>query len=192
MRKKSVLFGLLSCGVIAQLAFLVGRTGPDPADARPLPLLVGDSLVDLLGRADGSVEDSIQLRGVPGEATVVFAFHSECAFCDDVAPEWASYFGTPPVDGVRRIAISREPPDAAVDYVRRKGWKVRWLSMANVLETDRRSYLLSRTPWIYVFDHRGVLAFHGHGSEIDRAGQVASEVARLAKRSVDADEYPER
>ena len=161
----SILGTLLICGVAMQVAILVGRSGSTESPVAAAPFLVGDTLVELTGLAVDGSGHIFEVLMPPGAATVVYAFSSECVFCDDVAPEWAAHFQTPSLERVRRIAITRDGPDAAASYAERFGWD------------DRRSFFLSRTPWLYVFDHNGVLQFHDHGSSLDRAEEVTLHLA---------------
>jgi hypothetical protein len=113
-----------------------------------------------------------------GVATVVYAFSSECAHCDDVAPDWASHFGNQSGEGIRRVSITRDRPEIAASYAERFGWDVRILSMPDLAATDWRSFFLSRTPWLHIFDHHGTLRFQGHGSALDRVDAIAASLAR--------------
>lgn len=135
-----------------------------------LPLLLDGLAVD------GS-EDVLAIPMQAGVATVVYAFSSECAHCDDVAPDWASHFGKQSGEGIRRVAITRDRPEVAASYAERFGWDVRILSMPDLAATDRRSFFLSRTPWLLVFDHQGTLQFHAHGSALDQVDAIAASLA---------------
>lgn len=185
MKPKIIAYLLVFCAV-AQVTVLVSRswTARPPAIA---PYLLGDTLVRLDGlKVDGS-EETLAISTPTGAATVVYAFSSECAHCEDVAPEWASHFGQQSSEGIRRVAITRDRPDLAASYAERFGWNVPILSMPDMTATDRRYFLLSRTPWLYVFDHDGTLQFQGHGSALDRMGEIA---ASLAHPTTDAQEAP--
>jgi peroxiredoxin len=178
MKPKIIAYLLVFCAV-AQVTVLVSRsrTAGPPAIA---PYLLGDTLVRLDGlKVDGS-EETLAISTLTGAATVVYAFSSECAHCEDVAPEWASHFGQPSSEGIRRVAITRDRPDLAASYAERFGWSVPILSMPDMTATDRRYFLLSRTPWLYVFDHDGTLQFQGHGSALDRMGEIVASLAHPA------------
>ena len=169
----SILLSLFLCGVAMQVAILVGRSGSvgSPPSA-PAPPLVGDTLVELMGLAADGSDEVLEFLMQPGAATVVYAFSSECVFCDDVAPQWATHFQTPSPEPIRRVAITRDGPTVAAKYAGRFRWDVGILSMPDLTATDRRSSFLSRTPWLYVFDHQGVLQFQGHGSSLDLADEI--------------------
>ena len=173
----SILGTLLICGVAMQVAILLGRSASSENPVAVAAFLEGDTLVEFTGLAVDGSGDVFEIRMPPGTATVVYAFSSECVFCDDVAPDWATHFRTTRPEHVRRIAITRDGPDVAASYADRFGWDVRIVSMPNLAQTDRRSFFLSRTPWLYVFDHRGVLQFQDHGSSLDRAEEVTLDLA---------------
>ena len=176
MKPKLITFLLILC-VVAQVAVLVGRGGSDRNSSARSQFLLGDTLVRLDGLAVDGSEDVLAIPMQAGVATVVYAFSSECAHCDDVAPDWASHFGKQSGEGVRRVAITRDRPEVAANYAERFGWDVRILSMPELAATDRRSFFLSRTPWLHVFDRHGSLRFQGHGSALDRAEEVAAALS---------------
>lgn len=176
MRPKLITFLLvLSAG--AQAAVLVGRGGPDGNSNAPTRFLLGDTLARLDGVAVDGSEDVLAIPMQDGATTIVYAFSSECAHCDDVAPDWASHFAKQIGEGVRRVAITRDRPDVAASYAERFGWDVRILSMPELAATDRRSFFLSRTPWLHVFDRHGTLRFQGHGSALDRVEEIAARLS---------------
>ncbi len=180
--KTKIIASLLVFCAVAQVTILVGRyraAGP-PALA---PYLVGDTLVRLDGLKVDGTEAVLAIPMLTGAATVVYAFSSECAYCEDVAPEWASHFGKQGGEGIRRVAITRDPPQTAASYAERFGWEVPILSIPDLVATDRRSFLLSRTPWLYVFDRDGALRFQGHGSSLDRMDEAASRLGHPTTRS---------
>ncbi len=176
MKPKLITFLLILCAV-AQVALLVGRGGSDGNSSARTQFLPGDTLVRLDGLAVDGTEDVLSIPMQAGVATVVYAFSSECAHCDDVAPDWASHFGKQSGEGIRRIAITRDRPDLAASYAERFGWDVRILSMPDLAATDRRSFFVSRTPWLHVFDRHGTLRFQGHGSALDRVDEIAASLA---------------
>ncbi len=170
-RYHDVVLFLLVLVVIAQAVHLAVRPGP-AADGVALEqgVLVGDTLHALTGHDDDGVLAMVPLDSDPGTVTVLYAFNSECAFCDEVAPEWASHFGAQEraTASVRRIAVTRDLPGPAATYAARFGWRVDLLSISQLAETSRESSLISRTPWVFVFDSDGVLRFQDHGAELQR------------------------
>lgn len=170
-RYQDVVLFLLVLVVIAQAVHVAMRPGP-AADGSALArgVLVGDTLDALTGYDDDGVLAMVPLDAGPGAVTVLYAFSSECVFCDEVAPEWASHFEAPePVaTKVRRIAVTRDLPGPAANYAARFGWQVDLLSVAQMPESSGESSLVSRTPWVFVFDSDGVLRFQDHGAELQR------------------------
>lgn len=149
-----------------------------PADTGPT-VLVGDTLASLSGYLANEEFAQVSLDGDRGTVTVLYAFHSECAFCDDVAPRWATHFTSartsyPPI---RRIAVTRDLPGTAATYARQFGWQVDMLSVSHLSETSREYTLVSRTPWVFVFDADGVLRFQDHGGELDRLEQAVASIS---------------
>lgn len=170
-RYQDVVLFLLVLAVIAQAAHIVVRPG-QVAEAVPAGqgVWVGDKVSALTGQSADGVPAVVPLDVDRNAVTVLYAFNSECAFCDDVAPEWAAHFATPSpaTSAVRRIAITRDLPGPAASYAERFGWRVELLSVSLLEETSRESSLVSRTPWVYVFDSDGVLRFQDHGAELRR------------------------
>lgn len=170
-RYHDVVLFLLVLVVIAQAVHVAARPGP-VADGSALArgVLVGDTLHALAGYGDDGVLAMVPLDARPGTVTVLYAFNSECAFCDEVAPEWASHFRAPEplATTVRRIAVTRDLPGPAATYAAQFGWQVNLLSIAQMPQSSRESSLVSRTPWVFVFDSDGVLRFQDHGAELQR------------------------
>lgn len=178
-RYQNVVLFLLVLAGIAQVTHVAVRPGsaaygPAPAEG----VLVGDRVGALTGYVDEGVVATVPLDGDPGTVTVLFAFSSECAFCDDVAPEWASHFAGPhsAASTIRRIAVTRDLPEAAAAYAERFGWRIDLLSVAQTPQSSRESSLVSRTPWVYVFDSDGVLRFQGHGAELLRLEEAVASI----------------
>ena len=176
-RYQDVVLFLLVLVVIAQAVHVAVRPGP-AADGVALEqgVLVGDTLQALTGHDDEGVLAMVPLDADPGTVTVLYAFNSECAFCDEVAPEWASHFEAPEPSAktVRRIAVTRDLPGPAATYAARFGWQVDLLSISQLAETSRESSLISRTPWVFVFDSDGVLRFQDHGAELQRMEEAVA------------------
>ena len=181
----AVLF-LLVLAVIGQGLYVIARQ--DPARntvAAASTVLVGDTVASLSGYLNDDVPAVVSLDGDPGTVTVLYAFHSECAFCDDVGPAWASHFAAVPEpgSGVRRIALTRDPPGPAAAYAEHFRWRVDLLSVSQLAETSREHSLVSRTPWVFVFDSEGVLRFHDHGAELERIERAVASLSSLGAGS---------
>ena len=171
---------LLVLAIIAQtIHATVGARPADDAMAPAPTVLIGDTVPSLTGYTEGGVLTTVSLDSDPDTATVVYAFHPECAFCDTVAPEWVAHLATddPTPVPVRRIAVTRELPGPAATYAKRFGWEVNLMSVSGSAEASPELFLVSRTPWIYVFDSDGVLRFRGHGAELEPVDQALSEIA---------------
>ncbi len=179
-RYQDVVLFLLVLAVIAQVVHVVVRPGA-VADgvAQERGVRVGDTLGALTGYVDDGVLAIVPLEADPGTVTVLYAFNSECVFCDDLAPEWASHFATPPASSsIRRIAVTRDLPGLAASYAERFGWQVDLLSVAQLARADRESSLVSKTPWVFVFDSDGVLRFQDHGAELQRMEEAIAAIHR--------------
>ena len=77
----------------------------------------------------------IPLEGGPGTVTVLYAFHSECGFCDDVAPAWARPFLPGSAGGARgsdESQITQDAPEAAAAYAEQFGWQIELLSVVEL------------------------------------------------------------
>ena len=178
-RYQDVVLFLLLLVVAAQAVHIVVRPGrADDGVATTPGVLVGDTLGALTGHLGDGVRGIVPLDSDPGTVTVLYAFNSECAFCDDVAPEWAGHFTSTAPSGttIRRIAVTRDLPGQAASYAERFGWEVDLLSVAQTSQSSRESVLVSRTPWVYVLDSDGVLRFQDHGAELNRMEQAIAAI----------------
>ena len=178
-RYQNVALFLLVLVVIAQALHVVVRPGPGADGMAPAPgVLVGDKLGALTGYSGDGVPAIVPMDADPGTVTVLYAFSSQCAFCDDLAPEWASHFATPAPEttAIRRIAVTRDLPGPAATYAQRFGWQVDLLSVSQFAETSRESSLVARTPWVFVFDSDGVLRFQDHGAELQRMEEAIAAI----------------
>ena len=64
--------------------------------------------------------------------------------------------------------MTRDSYDAAAAYATRFGWQVELLSVSRLARTDEEYSLISKTPWVFVFDSQGVLRFQDHGGQLER------------------------
>lgn len=173
-RSQDVVLYLLVAAVFGQGFYLILRQASGKEIREPTAeILVGDTFDSLEGHLDDGVLTTIPLQAEQGGVTVLYAFDSRCAFCDDVAPAWRRHFATTAygTSGVRRIALTRDHGASAARYARRFGWQVDLLSVHGLAENSREHSLVSKTPWVFVFDSNGVLRFHDHGAEIERIEQ---------------------
>ena len=182
-RYQDVALFLLVLAIIAQTLHVMVRAQPVDDAMTPAPtVLIGDTVPLLTGYAEDSVLTTVSLDADADTTTIVYAFHPECAFCDTVAPEWAAHFaaGDQGAAPVRRIAVTRELPGPAATYAERFTWNIDLLSVSGFAETSPEAFLVSRTPWVYVFDPDGVLRFHGHGAELERVDHAVAEITSVS------------
>lgn len=179
-RIQDVALFLLLATIIGQGLYLVlrGASGTDPR-VPTAELVVGDTLGFLDGRREDGAPTTVSLFAERGRVTVLYVFDSQCAFCDDVAPAWRRHFANAVTgaSSVRRIALTRDLPVSAARYARRFGWQVDLLSVSRLEETSREYSLVSKTPWVFVFDSNGVLRFNDHGAELERIEQALEAIS---------------
>ena len=185
-RRQNLLLTVLIAGIAAQ-GFLVANRIPS-ADDRAIPaapLLVGDTVHSLAGSGIDGVAKSVRLAMETGTVTILYAFHPECVHCHPVAPAWAMHFSNDSVNAsnVHRVAVTQASRGAAAAYARRFGWNVELLSVSSLTPWDREYFLVSRTPWVFVFDSGGVLRFHAHGSELQEVDEAVLTLASATSRN---------
>jgi len=173
----NALLFLLLAGMAGQTALAVNRTWQ--ADTPPTPasaIVIGDTLPALAGSLEGGIPTTMRLATDAGTVTVLYVFHPSCAHCHAVAPKWADHFTADndeePV--LRRVAVTNDVVDSGVAYAERFGWEIDVLSVQGMEPGSREHSLLSRTPWVFVFDSIGVLRYQGHGSRLDQMMQAIS------------------
>lgn len=164
-----VIHGLAVLAILQIMMLTLARAGP----------ATGGPVVES-GYDFGAVEvvgaDSIVGTLATGQPTLVLVFHSACAYCAVVAPEWAEWLRKrTPVIGV--LAVSREPHAAALGYARSHGWNVDVRSVLIPPIGGSARALIRLTPWIYALDAEGTVVAAGHGSELERvAADLRSRV----------------
>ena len=175
----NLVLALALLALTAQVASIL-RQSSAPARARtPARLAVGDTVRFLNGATEDGKRTQIALASSQRMATVVYAFHPECLQGDAVAPEWAERFDAPISSEVWKIAVSQARPAVAAAYVKKAGWQVDVISMAQLELAAQDRVLAARTPWVFVFDSAGVLRHHGHGNDL---GAVRRALRGLAQR----------
>lgn len=183
-RLQDVLLSLLVVGVVAQ-TWIVFASVPAGGNRPALPeaIGVGDELLLLTGYAAPGEPITVSLDDETASATVIYSFHPDCAYSAALGSRWARHFdeSQQPDVGVRRIAVTVDSPSAALDFAKRLGWRAEVISVAGLSPLRREYSLVSRTPWVFVFDSSGVLQRHVHGSEI---GAVEAAVSRLLPEEV--------
>ena len=183
-RSLNVLLVVLVAGIIGQSFSAVGRKNPAALSSGPPSVIqLGDTLLSLTGSTKGGVATTIRLAADPGTVTVLYAFHPDCIHCHTVAPTWAEHFSAnAPATSktVRRIAVTDDSAESALDYANRFGWDVGVLSVRHLTSANRDYSLVSKTPWLFVFDSDGVLRFHGHGSQLEQVDQAVADLSDAA------------
>jgi len=140
-----------------------GDVTVDPGyDFSEVELLDEDSLVTTLNR---------------GEPTLVLVFHSSCAHCEKVAPEWRAWLQDAPPD-LAILAVSREPHGSALDYASRHDWDVAVRTVRVPSIGSQARTLVRLTPWVYALDGDGRVILAGHGTDLGRIGQAIQEMDR--------------
>ena len=182
--RRDIVLNILLLGVAVQVLVAAQRTLPlDAAAGPPAQLAVGDALPLLEGlNADGTPL-SVPLANGEGAITVLFAYDSECVHTDTVASDWTVFLAdrTWRTGAIRTLALTRDLPGPAVSYAERFGWDVALLSAPDVAPSDIRHSLVSRTPWVFVFDSGGVLRYQGHGGELDLVEQAVESMTSAAQ-----------
>ena len=173
-----VLLTVLVLGFVGQSIVAVTRTQETntrlPASGRPM--VVGDTLLEVTGYFRGGTSSTIRLATDTGTVTILYSFHPECVHSHSVAPNWAEHFSAVfnSDEGVRRIAVTSASTDAAYEYAERFDWSVDVVAVRLLAPAHREYALVSRTPWVFVFDADGILRFEGHGNALAQVGQVVA------------------
>lgn len=170
-RCQNTLLAVLVAGIVVQIWIRVG--GVSSGEYRPSltePLAVGDTVPLLTGYNEAGAPVTVYLNDDGIRGTVLYSFHPACAHSRTWGPEWGRHFDQVRAidDGVRRIALTSDSPASGQDFAKHFGWEVEFLSLAepSPRTSDYPHSLVSRTPWVFVFDSNGVLRFDGHGSEL--------------------------
>jgi len=178
-RFQNVVLSLLIVGIAVQL--WIGNRGlPEGDDRAGLaePIDVGDSLLRVTGYTEPNAPVAISLDDRTVPVTVIYTFHPECSHSRAQGRAWARHFDRVRTtdDGVRRIALTQDSLTTALAFAEHFAWQVEVLSVAGLSLLQREYSLVERSPWVFVFDSRGVLRLHGHGSQLDR---IEAAVLRL-------------
>ena len=176
----NAMLSVLVAGIAAQLLILAGRSYFTATSRTPRAAAqIGDTLSSLGGLDAKGAQRTIALTADHRIGTVLYVFHPDCAHSDKVAPAWGAHFAEELGDtNVRRIAVTSDSPDAAAQYAAQFGWQVELLSLASPVHRDQMRSLTSRTPWLFVFDSRGVLRLQAHGSELEQLAQLPEIVGQ--------------
>ena len=113
-----------------------------------------------------------------GQPTLVLVFHSDCAHCLRVAPEWRGWLDQYR-DELSVVAISSETYESAQTYSTQHEWDIGVRSVKDTGMGTRGHALTSRTPWVFVLDREGVVVAGGHGGMIEELGSTVLELSKL-------------
>jgi len=156
---------LLAMVQVGAIVLSASRAKNLPA-VRPPDLVIGDAVPAIRGRDSLAGSTTVALRRKDASWTVLLAFSPTCAWCDSVAPRWKSWTGA--IGGqVAVVGISSGAPSAALRYTHAHGWKLGELIVVDSAVTGVLGRQLTRkTPWLFLFDSKGVLRYSGHGNEV--------------------------
>lgn len=157
---------LLGVLVLVQLAVVgINLSARGEVMAPALPSFASSApLAEITGRS-GDHNRSVKLVREDKRWTVVLAFKSDCYYCGEVAPAWREWLRAN--DQFEVIALSRDSFSVAEQYLRAHELGVEVLSVAENHGASPERYIVSRTPWIFLFDATGTLRFEGNGQNIN-------------------------
>lgn len=178
-RFPDLLLAMMIGGIVVQIWIAAGRIpegGFQAGEAKTLD--VADTLPFVTGYSGVGRADTVFLGDEIASVTILYSFHPDCAHSRTLAHEWARHFDEVWATdaAVRSIAVTLAMPSLAQDFADRFGWQAEVISVAGISPLQREYTLVSRTPWVFVFDSHGVLLLHDHGSRLDR---VEAAAARL-------------
>lgn len=175
-RVQSVLVYGLVVLAVAQMGWLGLRTrgASAPPEKLPQPVVLGDTLEALaLIDATGAPLD-VSLVTDDGKPTVVMAFWSDCAHCQTVASNWATWY--PAVaEQAHIVGITRDEVSVAQAYRSEHAWGFPVFSLQDPETPAAETFITSRTPWIFVYAGDGSLQLMVHGASVDDvSGMIAT------------------
>jgi hypothetical protein len=104
--------------------------------------------------------------------TVLLVFHSQCVFCEQVAPTWREWLESEPP--ARTFLLSRDLLGDAVKFRDDHDWSGDLLVVAPATPYELSARLTSNTPWIYLVSPNGELLHEGHGADLAAVDQLLS------------------
>lgn len=136
---------------------------------RTSPLVVGEPAAEIRGTVEGTGDTVLRLGDTGGKWTAVLAFYSDCSYCDRAAAHWRSWLARD--RDLRTWGVTRDGLDEAVEYARGHDWALPILSV-RPSPGSLEHQLISRTPWVFLFDPGGTLRYEGNGSNLSRVDSV--------------------
>lgn len=183
-RFPDLLLALMIGAIVVQIWIAAGRapTG-EYRSGPPAPLDLGDTVRLVTGYIKPGQVDTLYLDDETTHVTVLYSYDPDCVHSRTLGPTWARHFKeVRPTDArVRRLAVTLANPSSARDFADHLGWQVEVLSVAGLTPLKREHALVSRTPWVFVFDSRGVLHLHSHGSQLDQVEAAVSHLLVLSE-----------
>lgn len=174
-RRTTLIKGLAVLAVlqVAVLTAVQGEPGAVPIDGTDLSSLAMDGPAGEAG-AVGSLDGP----------TLLLIFHSDCAYCRIVAPEWAEWLkGSPREYGV--VAASREPYAEGKAYADEHGWLVDVVSMPSESLGTLAHEVTRRTPWVFALDGEGRVLTSAHGGELAAVASALQAHVQKSDRRVE-------
>lgn len=178
-RFPDLLLAMMIGGIVVQIWIAAGRMPEGGFQAAEVKRLdVADTLPFVTGYSGLGTAETVFLNDGMASATILYSFHPDCIHSRTLAQEWGRHFDEVSATNaaVRRVAVTSAMPSLAQDFADHFGWQTEVLSVAGLSPLQREYTLVSRTPWVFVFDSNGVLLLHDHGSRIDK---VEAAAARL-------------
>ena len=168
-RPKDGILTLLGILAVAQIGLLAYRQLDTYEDVRQR-LGFGDSVAAV------EAQDASGARGslATGRTTLLMVFHSECVYCERVAPAWEAWLAEQDL-GLDVVAVSNESYDVAAAYAHEKGWDVEVRTVPVERLGDDAHALTSRTPWLFLIGPDGVIEAEGHGEGLAEMAQFVRE-----------------
>lgn len=152
--------GILMLAQVGLIAYSRAATAVTPGDRPTLGDDIGRlAVTDIEGRTS-------PLAGDASEPTLLMVFHSECGHCTTVAPAWRDWLDRRR-EGVRVLALSREPIESAVAYASDMGWHAPVASVTVAELGGPEHGLTSRTPWLFLIDASGEVLFEAQGAGLE-------------------------
>jgi thiol-disulfide isomerase/thioredoxin len=145
---------------------------PEPATYRTLS--VGDSVTSLSTLMRDEHRSTLSLLRTDGKPTVLLAFNPACHHCESVAPLWREWLQAPKPAHV--LAITSGSLARAVEYRDRHQWNVDLVSVAGAARYTPEHLLVSRVPWVAVFDKHGVLRLFEHGESLPKVDSLLGDL----------------
>ncbi|HLL45939.1 MAG TPA: hypothetical protein VK399_04500 [Longimicrobiaceae bacterium] len=168
--------GLALLGLAVMQVALIGKAGFS-GESGPAPyrtLSVGDTVQALSTLGEGDHRRSLALVRADGKPTILLAFNSSCPHCESIAPMWRDWLQASRPAHV--LAITNDSLSKAHGYRKRHAWNVELVSVAGAERYSPEHLLVSRVPWVAVFDKHGVLRLFEHGESLSKVDSLLGDL----------------